>query len=181
MSRIPKEIYYLNISYEVAQRSTCLRRKYGALIVKEDQIISTGYCGSPRGTTNCSDIGICLRNELNIAEGLNYELCRGVHAEQNAIISPSRLDMINSTLYLVGIHVHSKKILNNPEPCQLCKRIIINAGVKTVITFNESRNDYSIIDVNEFWVKKNTEAYTYEKGHWIQNPLYKGNKYDIKK
>jgi dCMP deaminase len=132
-SRITKEQYYLNIAREVGKRGTCLRRNFGAIIVKEDQIISTGYSGAPRETINCTDINMCLREAFSIPKGENYELCRGVHAEQNAIIHASRLDMLGATLYLVGMDVRTGKIMTDAEPCRLCKRMIINAGIKKVI------------------------------------------------
>lgn len=175
MGRISKEIYYLNIAKEVAQRSTCLRRKYGAIIVKEDQIISTGYCGSPRGTTNCIDIGKCIRNEYKIKRGSNYELCRGVHAEQNALLVASRLDMINSILYLYGFETENEEIVSNTEPCQLCKRMIINSGIKAVITYFENDQGFRIIDVEKNWVKSSIDEYVYENDKWVRNPLIKDN------
>ena len=104
--RTSKENYYLDIADAVLQRSTCLRRMYGAIIVRNDEIISTGYNGAPRGRINCTDAGRCARVEMNIPSGERYELCRSVHAEANAIISASRRDMIGSTLYLVGRAAH---------------------------------------------------------------------------
>ena len=100
--RMSKDKYYLNIADAVLDRSTCLRRKYGAIIVKNDEILSTGYNGAPRGRVNCSELGYCNREQLNIPSGQRYELCRSVHAEANAIISAARRDMIGGTLYLVG-------------------------------------------------------------------------------
>ena len=131
--RIDKQNYYLDIAETVAKRGTCLRRNYGAIIVKNDEIISTGYTGSVRGQKNCCDTGICKRQELNIPSGERYELCRSVHAEQNAIISASRKDMIGSTLYLVGVDETTSKYVKNPKPCLMCERFIINAGIEKVI------------------------------------------------
>jgi dCMP deaminase len=131
--RIDKTNYYLDIAEAVAQRGTCLRRNYGAIIVKNDEIISTGYTGAARGVENCSDIGTCARTELNIPSGERYELCRSVHAEQNAIISASRKDMIGSTLYLVGRTVNSEHYVQDTKPCLLCQRFILNAGIEKVI------------------------------------------------
>ena len=131
--RISEDQYYLNIAREVAGRSTCLRRKFGAVIVKNKQIISTGYCGAPRGTANCSDIGLCLRNELGAKKGEHYEWCRSVHGEANAIIHASRLDMLESSLYLVGLETDSDEIVDDAEPCRMCKRMIINAGIDLVV------------------------------------------------
>ena len=118
-SRTSKENYYLDIADSVLERSTCLRRKYGAIIVRNDEIISTGYNGAPRGRKNCSDLGICTRETLHIPSGERYELCRSVHAEANAIISASRRDMIGATIYLVGrdakpIHFF---LMPCPVPC----------------------------------------------------------------
>ena len=133
MKRIDKNNYYLDIATSALERSTCLRRKWGAVIVKDDEIISTGYNGAPRGRKNCTDLGKCIREELEIPRGERYELCRSVHAEQNAIISASRREMIDSTLYLVGKNYDDKEYVENARPCALCKRMIINAGIKEVI------------------------------------------------
>lgn len=145
-TRIDKNNYYLNIALDVAKRSTCLRRCYGAVIVKNDEIISTGYNGAPRGRNNCSDCGICLRKELNIKSGKQYELCRSVHAEANAIISASRNEMIDSDLYLAGYDAVTKEELLYPLPCAMCERLIINAGIKRIITRNK---EYLIKDLND--------------------------------
>ena len=150
MERVDKINYYLDIAEAVAKRSTCLRRKYGAVIVNNDEIISTGYNGAPRGCENCTDIGSCRREELNIPSGERYELCRSVHAEQNAIISASRKDMIGGILYLSGIDAKTEKRLETSEPCSMCKRFILNAGITTVIMRNGE--NYKILDTNE-WKK----------------------------
>ena len=102
MSRIDKENYYLDIAETVLERGTCIRRNYGAIIVKNDQIVSTGYVGAPRGRKNCSDLGSCIRERMNVQRGTRYELCRSVHAEANAIIHAPRDQMIGATMYLVG-------------------------------------------------------------------------------
>ncbi len=125
-----KTAYYLAIAKEVAARSTCLRRQYGAVIVKDDEIISTGYNGAPRGEPNCCDVGECWREAHNIPHGEQYEKCVAVHAEQNAIISASRSQMIGSTLYLVGIE--NGEIIN-AVPCEICRRMIANAGISYVM------------------------------------------------
>ena len=130
--RTSKDDYYLGIAEAVLNRSTCLRRKYGAIIVKADEIISTGYNGAPRGRENCSDLGYCTREHLNIPAGERYELCRSVHAEQNAIISCSRRDMLGSTLYLVGRDAKTSALIT-AAPCTLCRRFILNAGIECVI------------------------------------------------
>lgn len=134
MKRIPKDEYYLEIAAAVAKRSTCLRRQYGAVIVKDDEIISTGYNGAPRGFPNCSDTGKCWREIHHIPHGEQYEKCVAVHAEQNAIISAARKDMIGSTLYLVGFNKGIRMDPSTVSPCIICNRMIINAGITNVIT-----------------------------------------------
>jgi dCMP deaminase len=131
--RVTEDQYYLNIAREVAVRATCLRRKFGAVIVKNKQIISTGYCGAPRGTANCCDLGVCLREELGAKKGEHYEWCRSVHGEANAIIHASRFDTIGAALYLVGLDARSNEFVEDAEPCRMCKRMIINAGIEEVI------------------------------------------------
>ena len=121
--------YYLDIAEAVSGRGTCLRRNYGAIIVKNDEIISTGYVGAPRGRKNCCDMGRCVRTELNIPRGERYEVCRSVHAEANAIISASRHEMLDSTLYLVGKDAKTGELVENASSCSMCKRQIINAGI----------------------------------------------------
>lgn len=165
MPRISKEMYYLNIAREVAGRSTCLRRKYGAVIVNNDQIISTGYCGAPRDTRNCVDIGVCIRKQMNVKHGEHYEWCRSVHAEQNAIIHASRLEMINSTLYLVGIDYDTNTLLDVSEPCKICKRLIINAGIKQVVTLDHGQ--VTTIDVKKAWTDRNIDEIEFFNGEWI--------------
>ncbi len=128
-----KDQYYLNIAREVCRRGTCLRRLYGAVIVKDDQIVSTGYAGAPRGVANCVDLGVCLRQELGIPPGQRYELCRSVHAEMNAVIHASRQQTLGATMYLAGIEVNSGLPVARPEPCLLCRRVIINAGIARVV------------------------------------------------
>ena len=135
-NRISKEEYYLNIAKAVSLRSTCLRRKYGAVIVKNDVIVSTGYNGAPRSTENCCDTGECLRKKLNVPSGERYELCRSVHAEQNAIISANRNDMRGATLYLAGIDSDTGELIDAPDCCMMCKRVVINSGITTVIFLN---------------------------------------------
>lgn len=151
MNRRDKINYYLDIAQTVLERGTCLRRNYGAIIVKNDEIISTGYTGAPRGRKNCTDLGYCRRNKLNIARGTHYELCRSVHAEENAIISASRRDMIGSTLYLVGKEAESGQIVKQANSCTMCKRAIINAGIAKVI-IRDTESNFRIIEVNE-WIE----------------------------
>lgn len=130
-----KDNYYLNIAKAVAQRGTCIRRNYGAVIVKDDEIISTGYTGSPRGEVNCNEAGYCERNILNIPSGEQYEKCCSVHAEMNAIISASRRDMIGATLYLYGEDATTKTMLTESKPCTICNRLIKNAGIHYVVSY----------------------------------------------
>ena len=141
--------YYLNIAREVSTRSTCLRRRYGAILVKNDSIISTGYNGSPRCTKNCIDLGECRREKLNIPRGERYELCRSVHAEQNAIISASREKMLGATLYLVGKSHTDGSYVESANPCALCKRMIINAGIKDVY-IRDSKSKYRHTNVEDY-------------------------------
>lgn len=131
--RLSKKKYYLGIAEQVAARSTCIRRQYGAIIVKDDRIISTGYNGSARGEENCSDVGSCWREEHNIPHGQQYEKCRAVHAEANAIINGNPTDMIGATLFLAGFD--NGKPLEKAEPCEMCQRMIRNARIKEVITY----------------------------------------------
>ena len=128
MSRISKDMYYLKMAEAALERSTCLRRRYGAVIVKNDEIIATGYNGAPRGEENCIDKDICERERLNIPKGERYELCVAVHAEQNAIISASRQEMVGSTIYIVGKEASTGDYAN-PSPCMICRRLIKNAGI----------------------------------------------------
>lgn len=143
--------YYLDLAEVVAQRCTCLRRHYGAVIVKDDEVISTGYVGAPRGRANCSDLGYCLRAKLDIPRGERFELCRSVHAEANAIISASRRDMLGATLYLAGTEVSDGSYVKNAVCCSMCKRMVINAGISQVIV-RDDKDNYRIIDVSS-WVE----------------------------
>lgn len=151
VDRIDKVNYYLDIAQIVAERGTCLRRRFGAVIVKNDTIVSTGYAGAPRGRKNCCDIGRCLRQEYNIPAGERYELCRSVHAEANAIIAASREEMLGSTLYLACIS-NENSLYPGTSCCSMCRRLIINAGIETVI-IRDTENEYRIVDVNIDWVQ----------------------------
>lgn len=151
MARRDKNNYYLDIAEMVAQRSTCLRRYYGAVIVNHDEIISTGYSGAPRGRKNCIDMGRCIRSEMNVPRGERYELCRSVHAEANAIISASREKMLGSTLYLVGIEAEDRSYTKNASSCSMCKRQVINAGIARVI-IRDDKDNYRTVEVSE-WIE----------------------------
>ncbi|MCD7903950.1 MAG: deaminase [Oscillospiraceae bacterium] len=148
--RISKENYYLAIADAVSLRSTCLRRKYGAIIVLNDEIISTGYNGAPRGRKNCIDLGYCTRDALQIPTGERYELCRSVHAEANAILSASRRDMIGATMYLSGRDSKTGELLHDATSCAMCRRQIINAGISRVIACNGA-DDYTETSVRD-WI-----------------------------
>lgn len=154
-NRKDKDNYYLDIAESVMGRGTCLRGNYGAIIVKNDEIVSTGYTGAPRGRKNCCDIGKCKREELGCPSGERYELCKSVHAEQNAIISAARKDTIGGTLYLVGIDKKTGAYVSNAEPCDLCKRFIINAGIEKVIIRDNSDNYRTILvnDICNGWLR----------------------------
>ena len=133
VTRQPKELYYLGIAEAVADRSTCLNKKYGAIIVKDDHVVSTGYNGAARGIPNCSDLGKCFRIANNIPRGTHYEACMSVHAEANAIITASPEEMKDSTMYIYGWDCIHHCVVENPDCCIMCKRLIINAGIKEVI------------------------------------------------
>ncbi|MDR2599211.1 MAG: cytidine deaminase [Oscillospiraceae bacterium] len=162
MERTDKENYYLDIAETVMIRSTCRRRKYGAIIVYNDEIIATGYNGAPRGRKNCLDRAVCMRDELGVPSGERYELCRSVHAEANAIISAARRDMMGATLYLSGFDAKTGELLDDTIPCSMCRRLIINSGIeKTVCRVKNGKqiiintrdwvfNDDSILDGTQF-------------------------------
>ncbi len=153
MARIDKANYYLDIAATVLERSTCLRRCYGAIIVNNDEIISSGYNGAPRGRKNCGDLGFCTREELNIPSGERYELCRSVHAEANAIISASRRDMLGATLYMACRDPRTGKLLPGSTSCSMCRRQIINAGIRQVV-IRDTDTEYRVVDVERDWVEE---------------------------
>ena len=148
--RVDKINYYLDISQTVAERGTCLRRNFGAIIVSNDEIIATGYNGAPRGRINCSDLGTCMREKLGVPKGQRYELCRSIHAEANCIISAPRTQMIGSTLYLACLDAKTGELYGDVEPCSMCKRLIINAGIEKVIV-RTTPTEYKIFEVND-WI-----------------------------
>lgn len=149
MERRDKNNYYLDIAETVLERGTCLRRNYGSIIVKNDEIISSGYTGAPRGRKNCNDLGYCRREQLKIPRGTQYELCRSVHSEANAIISASRRDMIGATIFLVGRDVKSGEFVENANSCIMCRRLIINSGIDRVI-IRDTKDNYRIIEVKDW-------------------------------
>jgi len=155
--RISKDEYYLNIAKEVSRKSTCFRRVIGAIIIRDDQIISTGYAGAPRKTKDSLEHGYCLRDKLKIPHGHRYELCRSVHAEQNAIINAARagVSLLGGDMYLYG-SIPGKKGPINALPCFICKKMIINAGINRVICSTE-QGKFAIFHVNDWiedWQKK---------------------------
>jgi dCMP deaminase len=148
--RRDKENYYLDIAETVLERSTCLRRMYGAIIVNNDEIVATGYNGAPRGRKNCIDIGRCLREQMQVPSGERHELCRAVHAEANAIISASRRDMIGGTMYLTGRDGATNELLSDTTSCSMCRRLIINAGIAKIVC-RVSEDEYVVTHVRD-WV-----------------------------
>ena len=150
MSRISKENYYLDIAQTVLERATCLRRVYGAIIVKNDEIISTGYNGAPRGRQNCVDMGYCTREAMKIPRGERYELCRSVHAEANAIISAARRDTVGGTLYLVGRNAQTGELLHDATSCSMCRRLVINSGLSKVV-IRKTEDEFDVVNVQD-WV-----------------------------
>ncbi|MBP3495137.1 MAG: cytidine deaminase [Clostridia bacterium] len=151
MQRVSKNNYYLDIAQTVSERSTCLRRRFGAIIVKNDVIVSTGYNGAPRGRKNCNEIGSCTRDNLGIPKGERYEMCRSVHAEANAIIAASREQMLGATLYMCCTDPKTEEMIGGMNSCMMCKRQIINAGISKVIIRN-TKLDYIEVDVND-WIE----------------------------
>lgn len=149
MERVSKTNYYLDIAQTVAERSTCLRKHYGAIIVKNDVIISTGYNGAPRGRKNCCELGYCMRNKLQIPRGERYELCRSVHAEANAIIAAPRTEMLGATLYMCCTSPRDGSIMPDTSNCMMCKRMIINAGIEWVV-IRDTKDGYRKIAVSDW-------------------------------
>lgn len=153
MPRIDKTNYYLDIAQTVSERSTCLRRHYGAIIVQNDEIVSTGYNGAPRGRKNCIDLGYCTREAMNIPSGERYELCRSVHAEANAIISASRREVLGATLYMVCVDPKTRTLLAGSTSCSMCRRLIINAGISQLV-IRDTETEYRIVDVEKEWIEE---------------------------
>ena len=152
MSRISKENYYLDIAETVLERATCLRRVYGAIIVKHDEIISTGYNGAPRGRANCTDMGYCSREAMKVPRGERYELCRSVHAEANAIISASRRDMVGGTIYLVGRDARTGALLSDATSCSMCRRLVITSGLEKIV-IRKTETEFEVVNVSD-WVEE---------------------------
>jgi dCMP deaminase len=149
--RLSKENYYLDIAKQVAQRSTCFRIKFGAIIVKDDQIIATGYNGAPRKTKDCFERGNCLRDKMDIPHGQRYEICRSVHAEQNAIINAARagVSLLSGDMFIYGEDKYKNPV--SAFPCFICKKMLINSGFNRIICSMEN-DEYKIFNVDD-WVK----------------------------
>lgn len=152
--RIDKINYYLDIAETVSERGTCLRKNYGCIIVKNDEIISTGYSGAPRGRKNCIDLGYCCKKKQypDLRHG-GYDACRSVHAEQNAMLSASRKDMLGATMYLVGKRMDTKEYEKGAMCCQMCRKLIINSGIEKVIVRLGNPLEYIQINVQD-WIDK---------------------------
>ncbi|MBQ7308561.1 MAG: cytidine deaminase [Clostridia bacterium] len=163
MERPDKINYYLDIAETVSKRSTCLRKQYGAIIVKNDIIISTGYNGAPRGRKNCTDMNYCMRDALNIPRGERYEMCRSVHAEANAIIAADRDKMLESTLYMACKDPKTGKTVGGVCSCMMCKRLVLNAGIKDVIVRENDQGDFTIYHVAD-WIE-NDDSLTGKFGY----------------
>ena len=153
MARIDKTNYYLDIAGTVLERSTCMRRHYGAIIVQDDEIVSSGYNGAPRGRKNCGDLGYCTREAMKIPSGERYELCRSVHAEANAIISAPRREVLGATLYMVCKDPETGALIPGSTSCSMCRRLIINAGISQVI-IRDTPTDYRVVDVEREWIDR---------------------------
>ena len=145
MERVSKINYYLDIAEAISERGTCTRKNYGCIIVKNDEIIATGYTGAPRGRKNCIDLGYCTKKKIlpDTRHG-GYDACRSVHAEQNAMLSAPRRDMIDASLFLVGVRKDTGNYEEGALPCQICRKLIINSGIKNVFV-RVDKNNYSEI------------------------------------
>jgi len=158
MDRPEKDRYFLDIALSVAARSTCTRRKFGAVIVKDSTIVGTGYNGTARGVVNCYEVG-CIKDEMESAQGAAYDYCPAVHAEENAIINSNRSDRIGSTLYIAGRDKDSK--LTMAVPCQRCRRKIMNSQIRDVIILSNEGSPIHY-DVN---------SYAEEDSRWYMEAL----------
>ena len=163
--RPSKTEHYLNRAKVAAERSTCLRRKVGAVIIRNDTEVSSGYVGSPRDTENCIDIGSCIRIELGTPSGERYELCRSVHAEQNAIINAARTGAIilEGEMYISSELIGSayaespKKMSQTNRPCALCMKELINAGIKKVYMRDELTSEVKTYTIPQLTKMLDTE------------------------
>ncbi len=151
IKRPSKDQYYLKIAREISKRSTCFRARSAAIIVKDDVIVATGYIGAPRKTKDCLERGFCIRDELNIPHGRQYELCRSVHSEQNAIINAARsgANVLGGDMYLYGEKPDGEKF--DALPCFICKKMIINAGIDRFIG-STADGSYKVFYIKD-WIK----------------------------
>lgn len=158
-NRVSKTDTYLNCAEVFAYRSTCIKRKYGAVIVKDDAVISTGYNGAPRGMDNCCDIGKCPRIERGMHQGQGYDICRAVHAEANALLNCSREQTLGADLFLSGVNPEDNSI-HEAKPCPLCARMIIQAGIRNVyMRIGKGEDEYKVIPAKDLeWVVEDREA-----------------------
>ncbi|SBV91793.1 Cytidine and deoxycytidylate deaminase zinc-binding region [uncultured Eubacteriales bacterium] len=163
MKRIDKHNYYLDIAETVLERATCLRKCYGAIIVRNDEIVSTGYNGAPRGRKNCVDLNYCTREALKVPSGQRYELCRSVHAEANAIISAARSETLGATLYMACKDPATGELVAGTTSCSMCRRQIINAGIERVV-IRETKTEYTIVQVED-WIREDDSLPDEMKGH----------------
>ena len=158
MRRVDKENYYLDIAETVLERSTCLRRCYGAILVRNDEIVATGYNGAPRGRKNCMDLGRCTREQLGIPSGERYELCRSVHAEANCIISAARNESLGATLYMACRDPETGERIAGSTSCAMCRRLIINAGIERVV-IRDTASEYRVVHVED-WIREDDSLET---------------------
>jgi dCMP deaminase len=142
--------YFIGIAKAVAARATCLRRRYGTVITKDNIIVSTGYNGAPSGMKDCLEVGRCTRKELQIPHGERYELCHSVHAEANAIIRASVAELRGATIYISGFDEEDNECIS--EPCMMCKRMILNSKVAKVV-YSDGNGGYAVVDPGK-WLKK---------------------------
>ncbi len=165
--RTSKDDYYLGIAREVSTRSTCFRRSIGAIIVRDDQIISTGYVGSPRKTKDSLEHGFCLRDRLGVPHGQRYDLCRSVHAEQNAIINAARagVSLLGGDLYIFGSSPTDGKVID-AFPCFICKKMIINAGLNRIVcsTADGGKKVFLVDDWSREWLERDIIDDEYQYG-----------------
>jgi dCMP deaminase len=174
ITRPPKDHYYLDIARVVASRSTCLKVRMGAIIVRQDQIIATGYVGAPRGAKSSLEHGFCLRQKLGIPSGTQYELCRSVHAEQNAIINAARsgVSLLDGDIYIYGENRQNGEVLN-AFPCFICKKMIINAGLNRVICSTRGETPFHVFTCVEWvadWQQQDIIDDKYQYGKEMPTP-----------
>ena len=156
MSRPSWDEYFMMLAKLTASRSTCLSRPTGAVVVKDRQVIASGYNGSLPGEAHCMDDGQCFRRSLEWPEAMKYDMCRSAHAEANAIISASRRDMVGGTLYLVGRNAQTGELLPYATSCPMCRRHIINAGLERVV-IRRTPTEFQVVDVQD-WIDSEDDA-----------------------